>query len=134
MRLEIIFDGSPVPAARPRVVFGHAYTPKKYEKYKAALTRYIKANAGTFERIHPEKGSKARSIYLAQNRYALSVQVYQAANRGDLDNFIKTAMDALTQANVIADDSQIDILQGYKTVNKNDPKMIILLEKIEEDA
>ena len=112
MRLEIIFDGPPVPAARPRVVFGHAYTPKKYEKYKAALTRYIKANAGTFERIHPEKGSKARSIY----------------------NCIKTAMYALTQANVIADDSQIDILHGYKTVNKNDPKMIILLEKIEEDA
>src|SRR5687768_6506359 len=115
--LDFEFPRPPVPASRPRVTrTGHAFTDPKYAAYKKALTAALYDRFGYFCWDFPPPGSKERSKWLKNNRYKLVLNVYQDTNRGDIDNFAKTAMDALTQAGVIADDVQIDQVEASKQV------------------
>ena len=129
MIIEFTFGGEPVPAMRPRVAGRRAYTPPKYKKYKEALANAIKKEYGYFSWDIPEPNSKERTKYLANNRYILSVNVYRRTNRGDADNFLKSVQDALQDSGVIADDSQIDRATVEKFIDKENPRIELILEK-----
>ncbi len=77
----------------------------------------------------PAAGSKERSDYLANNRYALIVKVYRSVNRGDLDNYVKTVLDAMQDAGLFADDSQIDRITGEKFIDRENPRIVFTLKQ-----
>lgn len=107
-------QGSPVGKARPRVVAGHAYTPKKTAAYEAAIrTAYRKAAPGrqpwpkgvplciwvvAFYGI-PKSVSKKR-------RQAMLDGEIRPTVKPDVDNVGKIVADALNEL-AFSDDSQI---------------------------
>lgn len=123
--LRVIYRKEPVPAQRPRFdsVRGRTYTPAKYDKYKRGLAKAIQLQAGPFI-PPPAPGSKERAKELKQNRYFLTLMVYRKRNVGDGDNYLKSVQDALQDAGVIIDDSQIDIaLVDKRFIDKVDPRV-----------
>lgn len=131
MLVEFTFPGPPVPASRPRVTrTGHAFTEPKYAEYKKALATALKAEYGYFAWDIPAPGSKERSKWLKANRYTLTVKAFINPDRGDVDNYLKCAADAITQAGLIGDDSQIIIMTGMKYPDKQNPRLEITLEKM----
>ena len=114
--LSVFVGGPPVPAARPRFDSRtrRTYTPTQYERYKhnvalilasrwqgrAPITRAVSvAVEVTLPRPQnkPAKGSLHRDYWTPEGVYPLPC-------RGDVDNYAKSALDALTQGGVIKDD------------------------------
>jgi len=129
------FTGAPVPAMRPRFTrAGNTYNDPTYQHYKAALaSQFRRANPFLTADI-PERNTKQRGKWLASHRYELSVQVYTATRRGDLDNYVKTVQDAMQDAGVIGDDVQIDGYRQpfFKTLNKDNPRIVVTLWRLED--
>jgi Holliday junction resolvase RusA-like endonuclease len=59
-----------------------------------------------------------------QGEVCVSVDVYRPAKRGDLDNFLKVAIDSLI-GYAYADDSQIVELHAMRHDDKDDPRIEI---------
>lgn len=130
MILKFTYAAPPVPASRPRVTRRGTYNAPAYETYKQGLTKALFDQFGYFCWDFPAPGSKERSKWLKANRYKMVLRVYQANARGDIDNFAKSVMDAMTKAGVIADDSQVDELDAKKQVDKSCPRIELELLKV----
>lgn len=131
LALHFEFQGEPIPAARVRATkSGHVYTPAKYATYKSALITALKNQFGDSIPTPPSPGSKQRSPWLATHRYRLIVEIYRSVNRGDADNFLKTVQDAIQQAGLIGDDSQLDEVYCRKHIDKDNPRMAFVLEEL----
>lgn len=104
-KISFVVNGPPVPKARARVVRSngpmgpktHSFTPAKSASYEAhvgmiALAARTKA---------PKWPGLDRSV-----RLGLSVRVFRSREQGDLDNFIKSALDACNGI-LWADDWQV---------------------------
>ena len=111
-RLTFTVLGPPVPKARARVVhnpnaaFGtrktNSYTPTKsgdYEKHVGMLALAARTRAAKWPGLD------------RKTRIGLTVRVYRSREQGDLDNFIKSAKDALNGV-LWADDWQVRRLDG----------------------
>jgi len=101
-KLSFIVHGPPVPKARARVATNgdgktHAFTPAKTKAYEA----HVKTIAMATRTHHRHWPHLDRSV-----RFGLSVRVYRSAERGDLDNFIKAALDSCNGV-LWVDDSQV---------------------------
>lgn len=131
------FTGNPIPFKRPRFTRNNiGYNDPDYDRYKKNLAAsLLVAYPDVLGDVPPVK-TRERSKWLKANRYGLSVHVYRADNRhADLDNFIKTVCDALQDANVIVNDSQIDVLGGcFKTVDPANPRVEIVLWKLDPET
>jgi Holliday junction resolvase RusA-like endonuclease len=93
--------GVPVPKARPRVVNGHAYTPKRTQSFERAVG--LAYQGPLFE------GSVALELdFNLPNR-----------RRVDLDNLVKSTMDGLT-GHAYHDDGQVVKLVARKHVKPGD--------------
>jgi Holliday junction resolvase RusA-like endonuclease len=129
--IEFVHHGEPVPAARARSGQGRTYTPEKYRAYKEGLATALMAR---FREILPEipgtRIPKERKKYLDQNRYRVEITVYRSKRTGDWDNFAKSVCDALQDAGLIADDSQIDEGHCWKRIDKTNPRIEFELERI----
>ena len=96
----------PVPASRPRVTRKGTYTAPKYSTYKTDLTWFLKR-----KRI-PASDYSSISIVFGMP-YSKSTQKKQLIEgkqhriKPDIDNLMKGFMDALEQAGIIKNDSQI---------------------------
>lgn len=131
--LEFTFYGEPVPAMRPRLGRNGTYNDPKYSDYKRALAEAIKAEFGFWAwGIPPAEETTARKKYLKNHRYALSLAVYRTNDRGDLSNFVKCVEDALQDAGVFANDSQIDsyLEPFFKTIDKENPRIELKLIRL----
>jgi len=102
--------GRPVPAARPRVAAGHAYTPAGYREWLEAAAWEVKA-AGIDRRTGPV------TVNLVIHPTGIGIglsepppPVGRGGLRGDLDNYIKAALDALTGGGAWEDDRQVSHL------------------------
>ena len=114
--LSVFVGGLPVPAARPRFDSRtrRTYTPTKYDRYKRDVALILAAHWQgrppiaravsvaveiTLPRpqARPAKGSLHRDYWTPKGVYPLPC-------RGDVDNYAKSALDALTQGGVIKDD------------------------------
>jgi Holliday junction resolvase RusA-like endonuclease len=80
--------GRIIPKARPRLSYGHAYTPKNYKDWKANAIGQLALQYGGLPPI---------------NKATVSVEI-GGKHRGDADNILGSVMDALVQAGVLVDD------------------------------
>jgi len=96
--LSFVFPGNPLPAPRPRLGNGHAH---HRPEYAAQLTSWrVWAQLDMME--------QDAEPFPAAARLAVEVVFYRENRRRcDLDNLLKSALDALTGA-AWADDSQVD--------------------------
>jgi Holliday junction resolvase RusA-like endonuclease len=133
-RVEFVVPGIPVPAARPRVVplYGkgkklvlangrpilRAYTEEATEEYeqrcafsaRAALQRY----------------PSWIELALSEAVFRLHLHFIRPAARGDLDNFVKAAMDGLKKGNVYRADPK-DLVRGK-------PRQVFIRGLFRDDA
>ena len=97
--VRFTLEGEPVPKARPRVLRnGHVYTPKRTVDYETALR--LAARAAFFVYPTDQKGLVVSALF------------GRTAMRGDLDNLLKSLLDAM-QGIIYVDDRQV---WGFKDV------------------
>ena len=113
---SITIQGRPVPASRPRVTRNGTFTPPAYLSWKKDATLLCRS------RWHDEAITLAVAVFVEVTlprpksrpakgsmhaRYWHPTEDYPIPLRGDIDNYEKGALDALTQAGVIDDDRQV---------------------------
>lgn len=115
----------PIPCPRPRIAikgkkekkFAQAYYPAEYQEWKnAAVTQLT-------QMTKPERYPLVRlSVHFEREQPKKTIL---ATPPGDIDNYCKSLMDALTQADWWDDDKQVVYLQASKSwAPKGDPGLI----------
>lgn len=109
--LVVECGGDPIAHQRPRRSRGgHFYTPNKTREYKEKLADIIKTTPR----------SSARLLAMSDT-YGVQAKFYRSnRQRIDVDNLLKTIMDATTTAGLWLDDSQVHEICG--TVEKGSPR------------
>lgn len=104
-RAVLWVPGRPVPAARPRFSSrsGTTYTPAPYSEWKSeAAWRMRTGTPGTFD------GPVAVGVSVGVDGVTVTVEgaplLRPKGLRGDLDNYVKAALDALQDSGVIGND------------------------------
>lgn len=88
---QLELTGAIVPKARPRGKKGQqSYSPEDYRKWKAQAIRQLKRQGA------PPRMSGVRLDVLLKGKHS---------RRGDADNIIGSIMDALVQAQILANDN-----------------------------
>ncbi len=104
---ELWIPGRPVPAARARVVNGHAYTPQRYREWKSeAAFRLRSQTDARFD------GPVSVTVVVGADGIGVTVEPVEGSRpkgvRGDLDNIAgKSVLDALQDAGVLVNDSLV---------------------------
>lgn len=60
-------------------------------------------------------------------RFTLQIDIYYASERYDLDNSLKTFLDILQYAKIIANDSQCYHIEAHKHIDKRAPRVCFRL-------
>jgi len=111
--LRATIRGVPVPAARARVVNGHAFTPEGYATWKAGAAFQLRAQlpelpagplAVTVVVFHPRP--KSRPAYIPAASWKAG-SVYEGITRSDLDNHVKAVLDALQDSGRLDNDNRV---------------------------
>lgn len=107
--MRLVIPGRPVPASRPRVTRGHAYYPKRYADWLDAASWQVRASA------KPVDGPVR--VELVFRRGSVEMTVLPGPARpsgvtGDIDNLVKGCLDAAVRGGMLADDSQVTVLQA----------------------
>ena len=63
--------------------------------------------------------------------FTIEIRVFHENNRPDLDNAMKILLDCLQSCNVIKNDRYCTEIHAYKFVDKNNPRVEIILKKVE---
>lgn len=106
-RDEVVLPLAPVPAARPRVGRWGTYYPKTYAKWRETVKRLVE---GMSFRTPPTTRALFVSVFMVCARPKTTKRLWP---RGDVDNFVKAACDALNKA-AYGDDDQIVRLYAEK--------------------
>jgi len=115
MIFRLIVLGNPIPKGRPRIVGRHAYTPRRTKDYET-LVRDL---AGLEWKREPSRA-----------RLAMTLKFWRENRRlCDLDNLVKSALDSLNGI-VFEDDSQIDVLFAARAIDRDNPRVEILIEEL----
>lgn len=132
--IEFTVAARPVPMARPRVVRGHAYTPKRcadYKKLVAAAAREAMRGkelmTGAVQvrlwfHFQIPKSWRAGKVLAARHG------IYPHTARPDLDNLYKAVTDSLNGI-VYKDDSQIVFCTIAKQYGDN-PGVLVRVEEV----
>lgn len=111
MKVKFTIPGVPVPKARPRVVRGHAFTPKKTKDYEALVKDVYRLTVGEYLGDSaivatidlyfpiPESYSKSKKRRIEDGEI-------KHTKRPDVDNCAKAILDALNEV-AYRDDAQI---------------------------
>lgn len=120
-RLSFTVSAVPVPKARPRFSrTGHTYTPSATRDYERLVQAAAIEAAIPFGRL---------PVFEAGTLVELEVRVYRAANRGDLDNYLKAISDACNRV-VWSDDKQIVSVLAWMGVDKANPRVEVCVEAV----
>lgn len=107
--------GEPVSKERPRTVNGHTYTPQK-----------------TLD--HEEKIQKIWDLSVRKwnphGRFEVTIEFCVERDNKDLDNMVKTVLDAL-QGRAWKNDLHIDSITAYK-MKRKPGQTIVEIERVEE--
>lgn len=120
MRIKILVNGDPIPAARPRFARGRAYQPRRNVEYRGLVQVAAKSAMGGRA---PMTGELSAVVKLYRRFKAT------ARNYGDLDNFLKGIFDGLAGI-CFGDDSQICRCLVVKFKDSECPRAEIEIEEI----
>jgi Holliday junction resolvase RusA-like endonuclease len=117
---QIVLALDPVPAARPRVGRFGTYYPKTYSRFKIQadelLAPLAEGRAPSTELFYVDVqiiGEKPKSTILP-------------APKGDIDNYVKAALDAVTKAQALwSDDRQVVGLHAVKRWGEQEGRIVI---------
>ncbi|MBC8522204.1 MAG: RusA family crossover junction endodeoxyribonuclease [Methanomicrobia archaeon] len=114
--IEFVIEGNPVPKGRPKAARvgkrAILYTPKKTREYEAHVASVAKDYA-------PDGGLLTGplrvflSFYLKKSK-GLSKRIVHHVKRGDIDNYVKSILDAL-EGVIYKNDSQVVELHATKS-------------------
>lgn len=96
--LELYFETEPVVASRPRVTRWGTYYNDKYKNWMIEAPKHIPVVE------KPLEGALAVNMVYKVTKAKTSKRTWP---RGDIDNFEKAVLDALTKAGVWGDDDQV---------------------------
>lgn len=124
MRVSFVVTGNPLPTARPRVVRTQgrsiAFTPKASRDYQALVAAHARqAMAHLGRRLFPLTGPLRLSAAFVRD----------SERRCDLDNLLKSVLDALTLAKLWEDDSQVVELLATKRASKTESGIAVVVEQ-----
>lgn len=135
MKISFNVPGRPVPKGRPRVTRHGTYTPKATLEYERSVLDSWRDQSGQFfpdgtpltviVTAHfpiPESASKKRRAALEGAPHT--------QNRGDIDNVVKSVLDALNGF-AFADDSAVCCLRAYKDY-RSEPSTEVTIMPYEE--
>lgn len=126
--LSFVVPGVPVPKGRPRVVRGHTFTPKRTTAYEAKVSW-----AALVARRNATRSGIAWDLGAESFRVTLVVFA-KDRRRTDVDNIEKGILDACNGI-LWNDDSQVDDLRTVRTVDKGNPRVVVLVKTAtREDA
>ncbi len=112
--LIAIVPGDPVPKERPRVVNGYSYTPQRTVDAEEEVASHLR-ELGLF----------------SGNVAVICVFVRSTRRRVDVDNLLKTVLDAGNRAKIWDDDSQVTSLQGIIEYDPEHPRTIVCIGSYE---
>ena len=106
---EVYLPVPPVPASRPRVGRWGTYYPKTYQRWMREADDLLRPLAVG---VQPT----IEDVHVAVHTVAMKPKSGRLPHpRGDVDNYMKAALDAVTKAQLIwVDDKQIVTVQGTK--------------------
>lgn len=104
---RIVLPLNPVPASRPRVTRWGTYYGKKYAEWMKAAAESL----GEIDEVFPKGQHLKVEVYIAVEKPRTSKLT---TPRGDIDNYLKAILDALTKSGIWNDDDQITVLEAEK--------------------
>lgn len=121
MTIEFSVPGRPVPMARPRVVRGHAYTPKRCVDYKRLVAAAARDAMQGRKMMTGAVACLIELYYAIPKSYTCGKRLAAQYNKikptgrntGDTDNCAKSIMDSLNGV-CWGDDAQVTRLTVYK--------------------
>lgn len=119
-RLDFVVPGSPVPKARARVVLtprgkARAFTPAKTVDYERTVATYALV------------ARQRCAAWPLGGLYAVTIEVRRIQQRGDLDNIIKSALDACNGV-LWVDDAQVVEIHAARVPVTVDECLRVLVE------
>ena len=130
MKYEFVFDGHVMPMQRPRVTrSGMSYVPKETQKSKRAIARAFKNTCGDVDTFdgpvavsvtiyRPMTKALAKKVDVAiRHGRELDPSLFLAPTKPDLDNQIKTVLDALEGLAYNNDSQVVDLVAHKRYVN-----------------
>lgn len=117
--IEILVEGEPIPAARPRFSGGRVYQPKRNSDYRQRIQTAARSVMNGQE---PLKGEICAQVKLFR-KYKPTAKIF-----GDVDNFLKNIFDAMNSV-VYVDDRQIVRCVVEKHLDKVNPRAEIQVEE-----
>ena len=105
MKVKFTIPGIPIPKARPRVVRGHAFTPKKTKDYEALVKDVYRLTVGEYLGDSAIVATIEESYSKSKKRRIAEGEI-KHTKRPDVDNCAKAILDALNEV-AYRDDSQI---------------------------
>lgn len=106
---HIVLPFDPIPAARPRVGRYGTFYPKKYNEYRAQAQEIL----APFRRDELVTGAVTVQCEFIVKKPAKPANPYPS--KGDIDNYVKALLDAVTKAEVFwKDDMQVTDVRATK--------------------
>lgn len=109
--ISLTVPGEPVAKERPRTVNGHTYTPQKTLDHE--------------EKIRQVWGYTVRK-WDPKGRFHVAMQFFVGRDNKDLDNMVKTVLDALNHL-AFDDDRQVEMITAHKKKRKPPSTVITIL-------
>lgn len=116
MTFTFFVEGQPLPKERPRIGKNRAYTPPKTQAWENTIAWGVRAKMGHLE---PFMGDV--KVTLVFHR--------KGKKRADLDNFCKSALDAMNGI-VYHDDKQVTRLEAIVIYGSPEPGVSIKVDSI----
>lgn len=114
-RISFEVLAEPVPLARPRVVRGHAYLPKRSRDYREIIQQAARIAMRHFAPMDGE-------LFCRLTFYRKFKPT--ARNFGDVDNHVKAILDALNGI-CYKDDAQVAHIIADKRLDKDEPRVAV---------
>ena len=114
-RISFEVLAEPIPLARPRVVRGHAYLPKRSRDYREIIQQAARIAMRHFAPMDGE-------LFCRLTFYRKFKPT--ARNFGDVDNHVKAILDALNGI-CYKDDAQVAHVTADKCLDKDEPRVAV---------
>ena len=122
--IELVFEGRPVPWARPARGKRGGKTPAKQLEHRRALAKALQFSEGVRAiegpatlKVHFDYESSETRIQIAEaagDYRGAETKGFGLANRADVDNLVKQVMEAAELAGLVKDDVQFVSIDALK--------------------